>query len=572
MKNQADILTGENTSQLNDPGINTTLSGNPRKPQRTRKAGLAQKIFLIIAVIATFGWMLSSSLLWTEFDVADRNAFEQMDYWYEAMTLEHLLNRELLPSLSYFAEQATPLPTASVHRSINLILHLTAAFLLLHLLQRFNLSGAFAATLVFALHPAVVQTLFWPGYRVELIGLISILLAVIVTLQQNKNYYLLSLLFCTLAIFLHPAAVFLPVILALCIYFKEKEFALENFNPVLPLSCATLLINAWMQSKVITATESSPTLQVWLYYAGQNIYFFLRQALYPGNPSLFYPYDTESLEQATIDLNLLPFCLFLPFYIIAFIKLRQPWGRALLLGLTSFILLLLPGIQSPGANLAGNPAHEDYNLYIALPPLIALIVCGTKTIVNRVARTGKGLWYIALSLFLVFEVIKSANFSYLLRSSENMWRVQSKQWPDQWIPSAALARELQNQESTSVKQRELKRLLESLLDTHPDRLPERMLLLQAYLDTEEKNNALNQYRYILRETEPPLPFMQEAAAFFDSMNLTREAERTRARLQQRLDPPPKTEIQKPTAASILQNLAGEVSSPEPLQEQPSLKD
>ena len=246
---------------------------------------------------------------------------------------------------------------------------------------------------------------------------------------------------------------------------------------------------------------------------------------------------------------------------LAFIKLRQPWGRALLLGLTSFILLLLPGIQSPGTNLAGGPAHEDYSLYIALPPIIALIVCGTRNIVSRITLAGKGLWYIALCLFLTFEVIHSASFSYLLSSPEKMWRAQSKQWPEQWIPNAALARELHKYENSSEKQRELKNLLELLLKNYPERLPERKLLLKTYLETGEINNALNQYRYILRETEPPIEFMKEAAAFLDSMSLSREAERTRERIRLRLNPPRKAERKKPSAASILENLAGEVSAP-----------
>ena len=535
------------------------ILGNKR---RTRKTGLFEYILLTLAVITTFGWMIQSDLLWTDFDQANRNAFVEMNYWHDAISKEHVLSREFLPSLSYFAEQQSPLSTAATHRSINLLLHLIAIFLLLRLLRQFNLNGALAATLVFALHPSVVQTLFWPGYRMELFGLIFLLLAVIVSLQRHeKNYYLLSLIVSTIAIFIHPAAVFLPVFLALCIYFKKKEFALENFNAVLPLICANLIVNTWMQSQATSGIESSPNLQAWLYTAGQNIYFFLKQAILPNSPSLFYPYDTESLKQATLDFSLLPFCLFLPFYILAFIKLRQRWGRALLLGLTSFILLLLPGIQSPGTNLAGEPAHEDYSLYIALPPLIALIVCGTKTISSRITQAGKGVWYIAVCVFLIFEFIHSAGFSYLLSSTENMWRAQSIEWPEQWVPKAALARELHKYENSSKKQRELKNLLESILRDHPERLPERKLLLKTYLETGEINNALNQYRYILSETEPPIEFMKEASVFLDSMNLRREAERTRERIRQRLNPPRKAETKKPSTASILENLAGEVSAP-----------
>ena len=539
----------------------TDPRGLPKQRIRKRRVGLTGRILLVIAVIVTFGWMIRSDILWTEFDTAERNAYVQLESWQDALTVEYLLTRELVPCLTYFAEKAIPLPTAAVHRSINIALHLTAAFLLLLFLQRQNLSGAYAATLVFALHPAVSQTLFWPGYRAELIGLCAILVALILSQQTKRDHYLLSIFATILAIFLHPAAVFLPAFLALSIYYREKDFSLENFNAVLPLICAVLLISAWMQSQGVIGRETSPRLHVWLFYAGQNVYFFLRQALYPHSPSLFYPCESDALEQASIDLSLLPFCLFLPFYFIAFIKLRQPWGRALLFGLTSFILLLLPGIQSPGTNLAGDPAHEDYHLYIALPPLIALIVCGTKTIMGRVAVTGRSLWYVSLVLYLSLEFINSANFSRVLGNPVEMWREQARQWPEQWIPSAALARTIQSQSDAPQKQREIKRILEALIKKHPDRTPERRMLLQAYIDTGENTNALREYRYILRETEPGIAFMKEAASFFDSINLPREAVRTRERIRQVQEPAPERPAEKPSAAILLEDLAGKVTGP-----------
>lgn len=536
---------------LNRLGLPTYRKRKRHQP----KADFYSYILLVLVVLGTFGWMLQSEVLWTEYDTAKRTAFSEMQHWSEAFEMKHLLSRELISILSYFAEQSLPFPTAVVHRSINIALHLICALLLIKLLQEFKVNGAFAASLVFALHPAVTQTLFWPGYRMELIGLIAILSALILNLQvSNSNHYLLSLLASILAIFLHPAGVYLPVLLALCIYFREKQFALENFNAVLPLLCASLLTSAWMQSQATFDATAPARLNAWLYYAGQNLYFLLQQALFPGKPSLFYPYNTGLIDHASLDLSLLPFCLFLPFYAIALFKLTRPWGRALLLGLTTFILLVLPGIQNPGTNLAGEPAHEDYNLYVALPALIALIVCGSKTIVCKIAITGKALWYTGLILFLVLETIYSFSFSRQLGTPEQMWRLQAKEWPEQWMPSAALARELEEKGGSSEKRREQMRLLEKLLETHPDRLPDRLLLIRTYLEAEEVSNALREYRYILREYQPEPEFVEEAARFLEFMNLPREAARARASLRKALDPEPQEKERLPSAATILRGL------------------
>ena len=533
-------MTTSLPSSPKDPSGNAQREPDSQAPQSTqrqrkgrRRAGLPKYLLLAFSVLLTFGWILGSNILWTEYDASDRHAFVEMEHWTDALTIEYVASRELLPALSYFAEQLIPLPTASVHRGINLILHISAALLLLRLLQNFRFTGAFVASLAFALHPTVTQTLFWPGYRIQLIGLIFILLTVnsVITCKNAKYNHVKTFSLGVLAMFIHPAGIFLPVIIALAVYYREKQFSLAHFNISLPLLCAALLIGSWMQSIHAIHADPFPKLYVWVYHAGQNLYFLMRQAFYPESPSLFYPYKIADLDEMATNLSLLPFCVFIPFYALALFRLRRPGGRILLLGISTFILLLLPGLQTPGSNLEGSLAHEDYGLYLALAPLIALLVCGTKAVFDKHAANGKSLWFFAVGLLILSETLKSGTFSYQLGSPEQLWRLQSKEWPDQWMPKVALIHAMQKETPTAAETREQMRLLEALLKEHPDRLPERKLLLQYYRSAGEKNNALREYRYILRETDPDNEFLEEATRFFESIGRLRDAELSRSKLK-----------------------------------------
>ena len=167
----------------------------PGKPNKRRKrstavapprASLRAYFALIVLVSLVFSPLLISDVLWSDFDSIERSAFQSMDCWQQAWTLDSIRQNNPIAISSYFFEQTIPLPTATVHRGINILLHLFAAMLLLKNLELLKFPAAFSATLIFALHPATIQTLFWAGYRTEIIALIFILSALYFA-SRNRN-------------------------------------------------------------------------------------------------------------------------------------------------------------------------------------------------------------------------------------------------------------------------------------------------------------------------------------------------------------------------------------------------
>ncbi len=507
-------------------------SRKKRKLKPLKRAGIGSYLTLIILVLAVFAPIFSSDVLWSDYDFAQRSPYESMEHWTEAWHPDSIRSSDPITLTSYFLEQAIPLPTPIVHRAINLLLHLIASILLLRCLEALKAPAAFSATLVFALHPTVVQPIFWTGYRTEILGLILILGALYCGIRnRGTRGYLATVVLSTLACLIHPAAIAIPLILSLVIIYQEKSPHLHSFNRVLPLVCIALFIGVWtLAGQSPENSESTTDAMVSLNHAGQNMFFYIGQALLPVTPSLFHPIDGGNSYQVGADMSLLSFFLFFPFYVLAVWNFRKKWSRVMLLGLTAYLALSLYGVTTTGAFIDGSPAHENYGQYVALPAIIGLVVCAAGHLFRSMGGGGKLIWPLGFSVFLLIQIAITGTYTYAIGEPARMWQSMVEQWPESWVPKAALIKRVVADNSDLLNQTEQISTLESILEAKPDLAPERILLARKYVQAGQNTNALREYKRILRETTPDNAFLEEAAQFFDKVGLKWEASNARKRM------------------------------------------
>ncbi len=507
----------------------SSKAGSSSKAKEPRRAGLGAIIFLIALTLLAFAPSLQSDLLWSEYDEVERTAFASMEDWQEAWQIETIRRHDPLTLTSYFAESRLPLPPAAAHRLINLLLHLTAALLLLKVLESLKLYGAYAAALVFALHPAVLQTLYWPGYRNQLVGLVFILASLYFGIRnRDVRDFLLMLLLTVISVLLHPAALVLPLLLALVILYQRKTLQLHDYNRVLPLGCVAIFVGVWTQSG--NALAARPEDLNLITQAGQNLYFYLRQALLPLELQLFHPFTEGQTYNVGAANSLLAFMVFIPFYGLIAFNFRQRWARGLFLGLTGFLLLAFYGFLQTGRFIDGSLAKEEYGLYVALPAIIALTFCGLAGFFERQKALGKFFWPVFFSLFLVVHLGLTASYSYAMSDSTRMWQSMAEQWEKSWQPKAALVDSVRSTDSDLLSESAMIRTLEEILAINPQRHDDRIDLARRYRQSRQNTNALREYQHILRETQPSDEFLKEAADFFDTLNLRWEASKARERI------------------------------------------
>lgn len=509
--------------------------GSKEKHREPKRAGFKAYAALIILTLLAFAPILQSELLWSEYDTIERTPYLSMEHWTEAWTVETVRRHNPVALSTYFIESYLPLPEPSAHRLVNLSLHLIAALLLLKVLEGLKLPGAFASALVFALHPATLQALFWPGYRNELVGLVFILATLFFGIRnRDSRDFILALLLTAFSSLLHPAALAIPFILALCVFYQNKFVHLHHYNKVLPLFCIAFFAAVWSDfgQAAQPTTEAVSTFTK----AGQNLYFYLQQSFLPLDLRLFHPFSAGQSYNVGAANNLIAFAVFIPFYVLIAFNYRKRWARGLLLGLSTFLLLLLYGIFQTGRFIDGSLAKETRALYIALPAVIAIVFCGATGFFAQKKVFGDFLWRIFLTGFLLAQFGLTSSYSFAVSDTPGMWQRMAEQWENSWQPKAALVDLVRSSESDFLSESELIRSLEEILEANPERHHERTALARLYRASGQNTNALREYRRILRDTQPDDEFLKEAADFFDSLNLQWEASNTRERMSTASDP------------------------------------
>ena len=503
------------------------ISGSTNK-----RAGILHYLALALLVALAFGSLLRSEVIWSEYDQVKRSSFPEMSSWTDAWTLEAIRMDDPITLTSYFLEQAIPLNPMITQRAINLFLHFIAAVIFLNLLQALKLPGAFLATLLFALHPVAVQTLLWPGYRHEIIGLLLIMIALHFGIRNKSRLdWVLFFVIGSIAALSHPSGLLVPLVMAGIIALRRKKLTLESFNPILPLLLSCLFIGMWIDPILLQFPEGT-SIADRSYFLSQSMYFHIRQAFLPIKLDLFYPAVIAGSNSKSGTMALLPFLLFVPMYVLIFLNIKKHWAKALGVGLTGFLLALLYGLLQAGSFLDGSLALEDHTLYIAVPAIAALSITGLIALVNRADLSVRILTRIALGLVAIGFFAVSATFSFQVSDTTQMWKRLSEKWPESWIPEAAYLEEALKASPPLLSVNQVIISRQSILEKNPSLVRLRQKLAYSYAQEGQLTNAIREYNRILREENIEQDILEETATFFRRMDMTREFEEANKRIQQ----------------------------------------
>ena len=502
------------------------------KTPACKPAGWLAYTVLVLLTVASYSPIFLSGLAWSEYDQVERSPYQSMEVWTDSWLPEIIRAEDPITLSSYFIEQKIPFAQPATHHAINLLLHITAAILLPKNLEALKLSAAFSAALVFALHPTALQTIFWSGYREELVGLILILAALYFGIQNRnaKDFFLLTMI-CVIAYISHPAALVLPLLLGLCIFYQNGSLKPKEYNRLLPLLCLAIFLGVWTQG---TSAATQLELGERFGISAQNLHFYLKQALFPFEPALFYPYDQTRAFNVGATSNFLPFLLFIPLYTLVAMNIRKSWARGLLLGTTAYLLLIFYGLSQTGAFIDGSLALEDHLQYVALPIISALVICSAGGVTRNTGVKGKILWQLGFTSIIGIQLFFTTSYAHTLSDRAQMWYNLSEQWPDSTLPKYALIDIIERNGGASnlLSRNETIEIIEDILYQHPDRFELREKLARFYRNEGQNTNALRQYKRILRDTVPNDEFLLEAAELYDRLGLTWDANNARERITQ----------------------------------------
>lgn len=498
--------------------------------RRSHKINPLNYLYITLLSFCAFFPLLQNSLFWNEYDEVNRSFYPTLESWSSIFSSSVFWNDNPIALASYFIESLIPLPDAFTHRFINILLHSSAAILLFRLLNRMHISGAFLTSLIFTIHPVVVQTLFWPGYRSIIIVLCLTLWCLYLALdRKNKKNSNLAFFLSGFIAIIHPIALIIPLILFLNSFVKNKKFKFENFNKVIPYVVVVLILSIISEiletrsldqlNLIVTeSTEKIPSFNYQLFEYFKIIYF-------PFGSAFFNPID---IHPNFFSLYLLSYFVLFLIYLFLFFKINTIWSRLLIMGTSLLFTLLVYACCQNGFFLDGAYALDDSLIYITIIPAIAIVTSSINAFVVHRASQFKILWYAIAGILIVISTGISLSRSFLYSNPLNVWEYFNATWSDSITPKKAMSDYLFSNGYNKYTINDHIYFLEFIIRKSPNNNDQKVQLARLYIQDGQNENAQKLYERIvfddqIRDTK----ILEEAADFFELQGLYWDARKTR---------------------------------------------
>ena len=319
------------------------------------------------------------------------------------------------------------------YHAVNLVLHILNALLVWKLLGRLRVPGAFAAAVLFALHPVNVQAVAWISQRKTLLAGAFVLASLLAWLKfddggrRRLEWYGVVLGAFTLALLSKISAAVLPVLILLVVWWRRGRVEARDLWPVAPLLALALLFGingiAYEQLNPVSAPDAPTDAS----FAGRTaavgyaIWFYLEKAFWPSGLTFLYPH--WELD-ASSPLAFAPIAAFAVLLAAAWWR-RDAGGRAAFAALVWFAVGLAPilGYLDFG-HLRFSPV-ADHHQYLSL-----VAVCGLAGCIG--ARAPKVLGVSALGAVAIAWFALTYHQAGLYHSPETIYLDTLAKNPGSW--------------------------------------------------------------------------------------------------------------------------------------------
>ena len=270
---------------------------------------------------------------------------------------------------------------------ITILLHAIFALLLVQILRRLNVPGAWLAAAIFAFHPLHVESVAWFS---EIKNTLSGVLAAAATLvylkydeDRHRASYFLALGLFVVGLMTKTAIVTLPVVLLILFWWKRGRLDWKrDFKPLTPFFAVGLaagIVTIWVEEKF--CVENNETFDFSLLdrvlIASRLFWFYLAKLFWPVDLSIIYPRWTIN---ATVWWQYLFPVATLALFVGLWIVLRK--SRGPLAAFLCFGALLFPVLgffnlsyfmSSPASVRAFAIFRADHFQYLADVPILVLV-------------------------------------------------------------------------------------------------------------------------------------------------------------------------------------------------------
>jgi tetratricopeptide (TPR) repeat protein len=319
---------------------------------------------------------------------------------------------------------------------LSILLHVAGALLLVKILQKLQVPGAWLAAAIFALHPVQVESVAW---MVELKNTLSgvfffgCVLAYLRFDHQRtwQSYALVVFLFLCGVLSKAIVATFPAVILILLWWKRGKLDWARDVKPLLPfvaLGIAAGLLTAWMERAFSGAEgeEFEFSMLDRFLIAGRAFWFYAAKLCWPSNLTLFYP--RWRISSATWWQYLFPVAAISLLLLAWAIRKQRRWPLAALL---FFGGLLFPLLGFFNVNFFRFSFVADHFQYLPSLGIIVPVAAGVTMMFGQLRQ-----WQPVGAIFCAALLAALAGLtwmqSHMYRDFETCYRTVIARNPKSW--------------------------------------------------------------------------------------------------------------------------------------------
>jgi tetratricopeptide (TPR) repeat protein len=348
---------------------------------------------------------------------------------------------------------------------VSILLHGFAALLLVRLLRRLEIPGAWLAGWLFALHPVMAQSVAWiTELRNTLSGVLCLSSALLYFGQAEsaRRRYVWSLILFVLALLAKTAVAPLPLVLLAVRYWRHGRVEWRrDVVPLLPFVGIGLLmglVTLHLEHTLVRAEGPSFAFSIGerLGIAGRMVFFYLGKLLWPAHLSFIYPrWELDGSWGRFVW----PLAVVAVFAILWALRRKN---RAPLVAFLAFLAMLIPVSGFFAIYAFTYSFVADRWQYLASIAPLTLAAAGlAKALSGASARRFFGP---VAALVLVLCGVATAKTSATYANAETLYAVTLAQNPSCWLAHGNLGVVLANAGRTD----EAISHYQKAIELHPD--------------------------------------------------------------------------------------------------------
>jgi tetratricopeptide (TPR) repeat protein len=380
--------------------------------------------FLLVALVfISYARVFNAGFIWDDESHLTRNPcvvgpLGLKEIWTSARAVYYPLVLTTFWTVHRFAG-LSPRP----YHLLNVFLHAGSAVLLWQVLRQLNVRGAWLGAALWALHPVMVQSVAWvtelkntqSGFFYlssifcflkwdERLRIRRILRIKKGTAEQDRavsrppwrlagnGYFLiwfaLSLSFFILATLSKPSVVMLPVVLALCLWWRTGRIYWRDIAALAPFVLISALASVWtiVEQKFHAGAIGVEWAQTWperLIIAGRAIWFYMAKLAWPYPLIFIYPRWKINSSQL---IAYLPLVAALGGLLVLWL-IRAKWSRTVFFAAAYYVVSLFPVLGFFSVYFFRYSFVSDHFQYLASMGPLALASAGIVTGCSRLAAS-----------------------------------------------------------------------------------------------------------------------------------------------------------------------------------------